>query len=73
MRFFNTDANINIEGRSYPTEIFNVLEPLESYYEGTFNTILQIHFNEQEGDILVFLTGEDEILGLQKKLEKTKI
>lgn len=72
MRFFNTDANINIEGRSYPTEIFNVLEPLESYYEGAFNTILQIHFNEQEGDILVFLTGEDEILGLQKKLEKTK-
>ena len=25
MRFFNTDALINIEGRSYPTEMFNVL------------------------------------------------
>ena len=45
MRFFNTDALIKIEGRSYPTEMFNVLEPLESYFDGTFNTILQIHFN----------------------------
>ena len=28
MRFFNTDAIIKIEGRSYPTEMFNVLEPI---------------------------------------------
>jgi len=44
MRFFNTDALIKIEGRSYPTEVFNVLEPLESYFDGSFNAILQIHY-----------------------------
>jgi len=25
MRFFNTDAIINVEGRSYPTDVFNLL------------------------------------------------
>jgi HrpA-like RNA helicase len=28
MRFFNTDAIINVEGRSYPTEVYNLLEPV---------------------------------------------
>ena len=28
MRFFNTDALINIEGRSYPTDMLNLLEPI---------------------------------------------
>jgi HrpA-like RNA helicase len=59
MRFFNTDALINIEGRSYPTEMYNVLEPVESYFDGAFNAALQIHYQEAEGDVLVFLTGED--------------
>lgn len=27
MNFFNTDALINIQGRSYPTEIYNLFEP----------------------------------------------
>jgi len=24
--------------------VFNVLEPLESYFDGSFNAILQIHY-----------------------------
>jgi HrpA-like RNA helicase len=31
MRYFNTDAVINIEGRSYNTDVFNLVEPVESY------------------------------------------
>lgn len=27
MKFFNTDALINVEGRSYPTEVYNLFEP----------------------------------------------
>lgn len=59
MRYFNTDAVINIEGRSYETEVFNLVEPVESYLEAVFNTILQIHYQEAQGDVLAFLTGED--------------
>jgi len=32
------------------------------------NTVLQIHFTEPEGDILVFLTGQDEIEDLEEML-----
>ncbi len=46
--------------------------PTENYIEAAFNTIMQIHYQETEGDILTFLTGEDEILTLNKRLEKTK-
>ena len=27
MSFFNTDALINIEGRTHPTQVFNLVEP----------------------------------------------
>ena len=27
MSFFNTDALINIEGRTHPTKVFNLVEP----------------------------------------------
>jgi HrpA-like RNA helicase len=71
MRYFNTDAVINIEGRSYNTDVFNLVEPVESYLEASFNTIMQIHYQEAEGDVLVFLTGEDEIVTLHKRFKKT--
>ena len=57
-QFFDTDAVINVEGRSYPTHIYNVFDPVSDYVSATFNTILQIHDTEHEGDILAFLTGE---------------
>lgn len=28
MRYFNTDSVINIEGRSFPTQVFNLVEPV---------------------------------------------
>lgn len=68
MRYFNTDAVINIEGRSYETEVFNLVEPVESYLEAVFNTLLQIHYQEAQGDVLAFLTGEDEIVSLQRRI-----
>jgi hypothetical protein len=44
MQFFNTDSLINIEGRSYPTDIYNLVVPTENYIEAAFNAILQIHY-----------------------------
>jgi len=34
------------------------------------NTILQIHFTEPEGDILAFLTGQDEIEDLEEMINE---
>lgn len=36
-------------------------EPESDYLEATMITVMQIHLSEPEGDILVFLTGQEEI------------
>lgn len=45
----------------YPVEIFYTQAPEKDYYQATIKTVMQIHTDEPEGDILVFLTGEEEI------------
>jgi HrpA-like RNA helicase len=36
-------------------------EPERDYLEAAIRTVIQIHLNEDPGDVLVFLTGEEEI------------
>lgn len=50
-----------VPGRTYPVEIFYTPEPEPDYLEAAIRTVLQIHQVEPPGDILVFLTGEQEI------------
>lgn len=57
-----------IQGRQYPVDIFYTKEPESDYLDGVLTTILQIHLHEQEGDILVFLTGREEIDALEQLL-----
>jgi pre-mRNA-splicing factor ATP-dependent RNA helicase DHX15/PRP43 len=45
----------------YPVEIFYTPEPEKDYLIAAIRTIVQIHIIEAEGDILLFLTGEEEI------------
>ncbi|KAK4465983.1 P-loop containing nucleoside triphosphate hydrolase protein [Cladorrhinum samala] len=50
-----------VPGRTFPVEIFYTPEPERDYVEAAVRTVLQIHAIEPEGDILLFLTGEEEI------------
>lgn len=52
---------INLEGRTYPIDILYLEKPAEDYVEKAIGTVLQIHEEEPDGDILVFLTGREEI------------
>ena len=52
---------VSIEGRSYPVDILYLEEPAEDYLERAVQTVFQVHAEEDEGDILLFLTGRDEI------------
>lgn len=56
-----TGAIISIEGRTYPIDILYLESPAENHVEKAVNTVLEIHAKEPKGDILVFLTGRDEI------------
>ncbi|RWS25016.1 RNA helicase-like protein [Leptotrombidium deliense] len=56
------DAPIfTIPGRSFPVEIFYSKEPETDYLDASLITVMQIHLREPPGDILLFLTGQEEI------------
>lgn len=57
-----------VPGRTHPVEIFYTPEPERDYVEAAIRTVLQIHATEPEGDILLFLTGEEEIEDACRKI-----
>ena len=57
-----------VPGRTHPVEIFYTAEPERDYIEAALRTVLQIHATEPEGDILLFLTGEEEIEDACRKI-----
>merc|ERR1712137_958008 len=59
--FFDDAPLMKVPGRMHPVEIFYTPEPEKDYLEAAIRTVLQIHLCESAGDILVFLTGEQEI------------
>ncbi|BGP57862.1 hypothetical protein JCM8202_000460 [Rhodotorula sphaerocarpa] len=50
-----------IPGRTFPVEILYTKEPEPDYLDAALITIMQIHLSEPPGDILLFLTGQEEI------------
>lgn len=60
---------VEIPGRVHPVEIFYTREPEPDYFEAAMRTCLKIHAFENPGDILLFLTGEEEIENMKLALE----
>lgn len=54
-------AILSVEGRGYTVETHYVEEPVSDYLLAAVSTVLIIHEKEPPGDILVFLTGQDDI------------
>jgi ATP-dependent RNA helicase DHX8/PRP22 len=50
-----------IPGRMFPVEILYTKEPETDYLDACLITVMQIHLTEPPGDVLVFLTGQEEI------------
>ncbi|POR31720.1 Putative pre-mRNA-splicing factor ATP-dependent RNA helicase prp43 [Tolypocladium paradoxum] len=67
-KYFNDAPLLAVPGRTHPVEIFYTPEPERDYVEAAIRTVLQIHASEGEGDILIFLTGEDEIEDACRKI-----
>lgn len=49
---------------------FRPQEPERDYLEAAIRTVVQIHTCEPPGDVLLFLTGEEEIEDACKKIGK---
>ncbi|KAK2558556.1 ATP-dependent RNA helicase DHX15 [Acropora cervicornis] len=69
--YFDKAPLMTIPGRTHPVEIFYTPEPERDYLEAAIRTVIQIHMCEEvEGDILLFLTGQEEIEEACKRLKK---
>ena len=68
-KFFNSAKVLYIQGRQYPIKTFYCKAEQKDYVHASLVTALQIHQESPpEGDILVFLTGQQEIEHGQKLL-----
>ena len=50
-----------IPGRTFPVEILYTKAPETDYLDAALITVMQIHLSEPPGDVLLFLTGQEEI------------
>lgn len=58
----DTSVILTVEGRMFPYEVFYLEEPCPDYVKATVETVMKIHRTEQRGDVLAFLTGQEEVL-----------
>jgi pre-mRNA-splicing factor ATP-dependent RNA helicase DHX15/PRP43 len=59
--YFDNAPVISVSGRMFPVEIFYSPSPEDDYVEAAVRTAIRIHSSEPAGDVLLFLTGEEEI------------
>ena len=60
-KYFYSCPIFTIPGRMYPVETLYTKEPETDYMDAALITVMQIHLSEPPGDILLFLTGQEEI------------
>jgi ATP-dependent RNA helicase DHX8/PRP22 len=59
--YFNNCPIFTIPGRTFPVDILYAKAPETDYLDASLITVMQIHLSEPAGDILLFLTGQEEI------------
>ncbi|XP_078435435.1 RNA helicase family protein [Wolffia australiana] len=59
--FFGSVPIFHIPGRTFPVNILYSQSPCEDYVEAAVKQALAIHLTSPPGDILIFMTGQDEI------------
>nr|VDC61871.1 unnamed protein product [Brassica rapa] len=68
--YFGGAKAVHVEGRQFPVDIFYTVHPETDYVDAALVTIFQIHVEEKPGDILVFLTGQDEIESVERLVKE---
>nr|MBE5726256.1 lethal (2) 37Cb [Cucujiformia] len=66
--FFDDAPIFRIPGRRFPVDIYYTKAPEADYVDACVISVLQIHATQPLGDILVFLTGQEEIESCQELL-----
>ncbi len=70
-KYFDNAPIFNIPGRRYAVDVHYTSQPEANYLAAAITTIFQIHITQGKGDILVFLTGQEEIEAAEANLQET--
>jgi pre-mRNA-splicing factor ATP-dependent RNA helicase DHX38/PRP16 len=74
--FFGGCPVFTIPGRTFPVDVLWSRSPQQDYVEAAVKQALAIHLRDPPGDILIFLTGQEEIeaacFALQERLDRMR-
>jgi pre-mRNA-splicing factor ATP-dependent RNA helicase DHX38/PRP16 len=59
--FFGNVPIFNIPGRTFPVEVMYSKTTVEDYVDAAVKQCVQLHLGSPEGDILVFMPGQEDI------------
>ena len=59
--YFDYAPIFRVPGRRYPVDILYTKAPEADYLDAAVTTALQVHVTQPRGDVLIFLTGQEEI------------
>eukprot|EP00877_Chromochloris_zofingiensis_P010555 jgi/Chrzof1/5753/Cz16g14170.t1 len=65
-----TPAVLSVEGRTHPVQVHYLLEPCPDYIKAAVETVVDIHREDVPGDVLLFLTGQEECEAVVKLLDE---
>jgi len=68
--YFDYAPIFRIPGRRYPVDILYTKAPEADYLHAAVVTTLQIHVSQPPGDVLIFLTGQEEIEAAEELLKQ---
>ena len=70
--YFSDCPIVYLQGRTYQVKVYQMVEKMH-YIEACLKTVVEIHQTQPAGDVLVFLTGQEEIeatVGKMRRLAK---
>jgi pre-mRNA-splicing factor ATP-dependent RNA helicase DHX16 len=68
--FFDEAPLFRIPGRRYRVDVHYTVAPEADYVDAAVATVLQLHVTQPLGDILLFLTGQEEIETVEEILRR---
>jgi len=66
--YFEGARAVYIHGRQFLVQVMYTPEPEDDYLDAALTTVMQIHLDHELGDVLVFLTGQEEIESMERLL-----
>ena len=71
-RSLDTAALLTVEGRQHPVDVYYTAQPVRDYVQAAVETVLRIDRDEAAGDVLVFVTGRDEVDAVAQLLREAQ-